>query len=101
MPRKGSAARNIRNLNELRDFVNQTLCGYDHLKPDEFRLDERVLLRQGKPCGLYFCLHGPRSTKYTAIWETDGNAVFFYSSSGERFLRTQLEHAPRLDRRAA
>jgi hypothetical protein len=28
-------------------------------------------LRGGTPCGIHFCLHGPRATKFSAIWETD------------------------------
>ncbi len=57
-------------------------------------MTERVLLRGSKPCGIYFCLHGPRATKFTAIWETDRNQVLFYGSRGEKFLKTQLLIAP-------
>jgi hypothetical protein len=64
-------------------------------------MTERVLLRGGKPCGMYFCLHGPRATKFTAIWESDGNQVLFYGSRGERFLKTQLVEAPTFDAAAA
>ena len=30
-----------------------------------------TLLKRGKlqPCGLMFCLHGPRAVKFSAIWE--------------------------------
>jgi len=58
-------------------------------------------MRAGKPCGIYFCLHGPRATKFTAIWETDRNQVLFYGSRGERILRTQLLEAPVLETAAA
>ena len=64
-------------------------------------MTERVLLRGGKPCGMYFCLHGPRATKFTAIWETERNQVLFYGSRGERFLKTQLLEAPTLESAAA
>jgi hypothetical protein len=47
-------------------------------------------MRGGKPCGLYFCLHGPRAVTFSAIWETANNTVLFYDSSGERFQKTQL-----------
>ncbi len=57
-------------------------------------MTERVLRRGDKPCGIYFCLHGPRATKFTAIWETDRNQVLFYGSRGERVLKTQLLMAP-------
>ena len=55
----------------------------------------------GKPCGMFFCLHGPRSVKLTAIWETQRNTVLFYGSSGERFHKIQLMQAPQLEVKAA
>lgn len=64
-------------------------------------MTERILLRGGKPCGIYFCLHGPRAVKFSAIWETDGNTVLFYGSSGERFQKTQLRTAATLELAAA
>ena len=91
----------ISNLEALRDFVNETLCEHYELKLDAFEMTERVLRRGGRPCGMYFCLHGPRAVKFTAIWETDRNRILFYGSTGERFLKTQLLVAPRLDRAAA
>jgi hypothetical protein len=91
----------ISNLDALRDFVNETLCEHYELKLDAFEMTERVLRRGGRPCGMYFCLHGPRAVKFTAIWETDRNRILFYGSTGERFLKTQLLVAPRLDRAAA
>ncbi|WP_345092300.1 hypothetical protein [Bremerella cremea] len=59
-------------------------------------MTERVIVRAKDPCGIYFCLHGPRSVKCTAIWETDTNTILFYGASGERFLRTQLSSASAL-----
>jgi len=50
---------------------------------------------------MYFCLHGPRAVKFTAIWETDRNQILFYGSTGERFLKMQLLVSPCLDRAAA
>ena len=91
----------ISNLDALRDFVNETLCEHYELKLDAFEMTERVLCRGGRPCGMYFCLHGPRAVKFTAIWETDHNRILFYGSTGERFLKTQLLVAPRLDCAAA
>lgn len=91
----------ISNLDALRDFVNETLCEHYELKLDAFEMTERVLRRGGRPCGMYFCLHGPRAVKFTAIWETDRNRILFYGSTGERFLKTQLLVAPRLDCAAA
>ena len=91
----------IESVRDLREFVNTTICSHYQLQEGVFSLTERILLRGGKPCGIYFCLHGPRATKFTAIWETDRNQVLFYGSRGERFLKTQLLEAPRLESAAA
>jgi hypothetical protein len=91
----------IRSLDDLRDYVNETLCTHYELQIDAFRLTERILRRSGKPCGIYFCLHGPRAVKFTAIWETERNQILFYGSAGERFQKTQLLESPRLDNAAA
>jgi hypothetical protein len=91
----------IESVRDLREFVNTTICGYYQLQEGVFSLTERILQRGGQPCGIYFCLHGPRATKFIAIWETDRNQVLFYGSRGERFLKTQLLEAPRLELAAA
>jgi hypothetical protein len=91
----------IHSLKDLRTYVYQTLCDNELLEPGAFPMTERILTRGGRPCGIYFCLHGPRSVKYTAIWETDRNTILFYGSTGERFRRTRLAEAPRLARAAA
>ena len=77
-------------------FVHEILCEHNELEVNAFPMTERILVRSGKPCGLYFCLHGPRSVKLTAIWETDRNCVLLYSSSGECVRRVQLSHVPSL-----
>jgi hypothetical protein len=87
----------IKNLKELRELVYITLCNYEQLEPGVFPMTERILVRSGKPCGVYFCLHGPRSVQYTSIWETDRNTILYYGATGERFHRTQLTAAPALD----
>ncbi len=93
--------RQIENLDELRAFVNETLCRHHELQPEAFRMTERVLRRGSRPCGIYFCLHGPRAVKFAAIWETDRNQVLFYGANGQRFLTTQLLNPLRLDRSVA
>jgi len=87
----------IYSLEDLRDYVNETLCEHYQLQIDAFEMTERVLRRAGKPCGVYFCLHGPRMVRFTAIWETDRNCILFYGPTGERFLKTQLLEAPALE----
>ena len=92
-----TSIREAYSLEELRDYVNETLCEYHQLQIDAFEMTERILRRAGKPCGVFFCLHGPRTIKFTAIWETDRNCILFYGPTGERFQKTQLLETPGLD----
>ena len=80
----------ICRLEDLRDYVNETFCEYYGLEVDAFEMTQRTLRRGSKPCGIYFCLHGPRGARFTAIWETDRNRILFYGPNGERFQKTQL-----------
>jgi hypothetical protein len=91
----------INNLNDLREYVYRTLCEENDFEMGVFEITERFLVRGGSPCGIYFCLHGPRNVKLTAIWETDRNSILFYGSCGERLCRTQLAQAPCLEAAAA
>jgi hypothetical protein len=91
----------IESVHELREYVNTTICDHCQLQEGAFSITERVLLRGGKRCGMYFCLHGPRATKFTAIWDADRNQVLFYGSRGERFLKMQLLESPELELAAA
>lgn len=91
----------IRTLHDLREYVSATICQSQQLQIDAFRMTERLLHRGGKPCGIYFCLHGPRAVKFAAIWETDRNQILFYGATGERLQSTQLVDGPRLDRMVA
>jgi len=80
----------IKSVEDLRDYVNTTICNQYELQTGAFPMTERILRRRDKPCGIYFCLHGPRATQFSAIWETDRNKILFYGSGGERFQTTQL-----------
>lgn len=84
------------DLSAIRRYVSETLCEKDQLEAGFFPLSEQVLVRGGAPCGVYFCLHGPRSLCLTAVWETDSNTILFYGSRGERFRKTQLISAPEI-----
>jgi len=86
----------ITTIEDLREYVQEQLCCQNQLEVGAFQLTERVLEKGGAPCGIVFCLHGPRSAKFIAIWETGKNTVLFYRSSGERVGRIQLAHAPGL-----
>lgn len=100
-PQMSTQMAQVRNLEDLRDYVNEIFCDQYQLQVGAFEMTEKVLRRGGKPCGIYFCLHGPRAVKFSAIWETERNRVLFYSSTGERFCKTQLLEAPALERAAA
>ena len=91
----------IEGVNDLREYVNSTLCVQCQLQEGAFSMSEQVLLRSGKPCGIYFRLHGPRATEFTAIWDAQRNQVLFYGAQGERFLKAQLLESPRQTTAAA
>ena len=93
-----SHSHELHNLNDLREYISQILCQSNELQPGAFPMTEHVLVRSGRPCGMYFCLHGPRSVKLSAIWESERNTVLFYSATGERLHKTQLKRAPQLER---
>jgi hypothetical protein len=86
----------INDLHDLRNYIERTLCQQNELELGVFPFTERILARAGRPCGIFFCLAGPRSVKFTAIWETERNSILFYGSSGERIAKTQLTLAPKL-----
>jgi hypothetical protein len=84
---------NVTSLKNLREFVNKTLCDHNYLELGAYPLSEHILVRGGTPCGIFFCLHGPRAVKFTAVWESQRNTILFYGCRGERFLKTQLDEA--------
>ncbi len=86
----------IQTLDDLRHYVKNILCLENQLEIDAFPLTERTLIRANRPCGVMFCLHGPRAVKLSAIWETERNTVLFYGQTGERFRKVQLAEAPSL-----
>jgi hypothetical protein len=94
-------------LAELRRYILVTLCAHDQLDPDQTPLFQGVILRRGKPCGLFFQVQGPRMLKTYAVWAGEESRILFYDSGGVRFAESRLSEAPdplRLDegtRRAA
>jgi len=82
------------NLKQLRQFVSHTLCQQNDFEEGVFQVTERALKRGKRICGIFFCLHGPRSVKLTAVWEMETNSILFYGSTGERFKKTVLSTAP-------
>jgi hypothetical protein len=80
----------VKSLDELREFVAKTLNDHEQFEPGAFHLFERMLHQRGRPCGIQFCLAGPRSVRLTAFWDTENQTVLFYDSAGERFRRVEL-----------
>ena len=80
----------LKNVDEIRTYVQEMLCSRDNLQPGCFAISERPLMRHGQVCAIYFCLHGPRMMRLTAIWDTQASMILFYGSGGERFLKTRL-----------
>jgi hypothetical protein len=79
----GLSARTI-DFNLLRETVERQLCEIGHLEPKQFPMTQREVVRAGQTCGLYFCVHGPRSVKLTAIADLQNQTVIFYGSDGIR-----------------
>lgn len=64
--------------------IEEKLCELGNLVSGQFPMTRRDLIRGGKNVGSYFCVHGPRSVKLTAIHDTRQNQVIFYGSDGVR-----------------
>lgn len=70
---------------ELKERIHKVLCAKENLLPERFELTETPLERGGRPCGIQYSLHGPRSLRLEAIWSAEQNAVYLYDARGERF----------------
>ncbi|MEM9646470.1 MAG: hypothetical protein AAF989_15875 [Planctomycetota bacterium] len=81
------------DLKQLTQMVEKQMCEVGHLEPDQFPLTMRDVIRSGRKCGIYFCLHGPRSVKLTAICDFQSKSVMYYGVDGIRVEKMEL---PRL-----
>jgi len=82
----------VHTLDELCQFIHKTLCAKENLLVDQFTMTQLRLTRHNEPCGLQFCLHGPRNVRLAAIWVADQNVVYLYDASGERYAKLRLTH---------
>lgn len=81
-----NSMNSIRSFHDLKLFVYDTLCRDHELLMNAFPTTETILKRgTGNSCGVMFCLHGPRSVKFSAIWEKDQNRILFYGPTGKRY----------------
>src|SRR4051812_8629574 len=76
------ATLSLPTLDALRRHVLQILCAHDRLDPDQTPLEQAVIQRGGKPCGLFFQAHGPRQLRTHAVWAGEEGRVLFYDSTG-------------------
>ncbi len=82
----------IRTLEDLQSYIYKTLCVDNDLLNDAFPKSKRLIrCSNGELCGVMFCVHGPRTVDFTAIWERKKNRIFFYGPTGERYRQTCLE----------
>jgi hypothetical protein len=81
-------------LADLRKYVLTVLCRNDNLDPEQTPLQQAVITRQGKPCGLFFQVLGPRLLKNYAIWAGNEHRILYYNCTGERVAETRLSDAP-------
>ena len=82
----------IRTITELRTFIREMLCAKENLISEQFPVNETILRRGERSCGLQFQLFGPRSIRLGAIWAADHNVIYFYAANGERYLKLPLPH---------
>ena len=81
-------------LAELRRHVHEVLCRHDQLDPQQAPLQQSIIMRRDRPCGLFFGVEGPRLLRNYAVWAGEENRILFYNSSGERVAETRLAEGP-------
>ena len=64
--------------------VENRLCEIGQLEPNQFPVTQRKVVKSGRSVGIYYCLHGPRSVKLTAICDLVRNTIVYYGSDGIR-----------------
>ncbi len=79
-----SLSSEVIDFEKLCKDIERRLCELGHLEPNQFPMTQREVIRGGKPVGIYFCVHGPRSVKLTAICDLLKNTIIYYGSDGIR-----------------
>jgi hypothetical protein len=82
----------INSLDELKSFVYRVLCRDNQLLENDHPTSENFLRRgaESKICGMFFYLQGPRAVRLSAVWDREGNRVFFYAANGRRYKEVEL-----------
>ena len=74
--------------------VRERLCLHDQLDPEQTPLTQSVVMRSGRPCGLFFQIQGPRRVMSFAGWAGEEGRILCYDSQGWRFAQTRLAEGP-------
>ena len=64
--------------------VEERLCELGNLVSGQFPMTHRPVMKGRRNVGTYFCVHGPRSVKLTAIHDRVRNEILYYGSDGVR-----------------
>ena len=86
------APSDISTIEDLREYVHATLCAKENLVSDQFSMIEREPTKGGRPCGIQYTIHGPRQVRLSAVWAADRNLLYFYDTSGVRYLKVPLRN---------
>ena len=80
----------IQSLADLKSFIYGVICKDHDLLEEGACTTETVVRRGSEPCGIMFCLVGPRATRFSAIWEWEGRRALFYRPNGTRYREMTL-----------
>ncbi len=86
------------SVDELCRYVRERLCAQQDLDPRYTPFFHSLLRKQGRPCGMFFHVQGPRLLKAYAVWTAEENRLLFYDGQGNRFAETVLSEGPDLSR---
>ena len=88
---KSVSKESIYSFDDLKSFVYRTICHDYNLLVDAHSTTESILKRgNSEPCCILFCITGPRSVQFSAVWENEQNCVFFYNHDGRRYREIRL-----------
>ncbi len=81
------------NWDRLRGRVHADLNRLGDFEPGAFQITERWVHIAGQPCGVHYCLHGPRNVKLTAVVDLRKQKLIFYGTDGQRLSIAELAPA--------
>lgn len=76
--------------NRVRGKVHADLNRLGDFEPGAFQITERWVHIAGVPCGVHYCLHGPRNVKISAVADLRKQQVLFYGTDGQRLEQQPL-----------